>query len=105
MASETLWFTDLYNSVVSGNAVAAVAVSGGRVVGLCDVGRRSGAAESHVGVLGIALRKEYRGQGLGRRLITYCLEKCVGVFEIVTLEVFSNNVRAVKLYTPLGCKQ
>ncbi|MEM3799862.1 MAG: hypothetical protein QXH56_07220 [Thermoprotei archaeon] len=39
-------------------------MSGGRVVGLCDVGRRSGAAESHVGVLGIALRKEYRGQGL-----------------------------------------
>ena len=102
MGSEAKWFADLYAKTLGGDAVAAVAVSGTRVVGLCTVERRVSPAEGHVGVLGVAILKEFRGIGVGRRLLTHSLEKCRGKFELVILEVFSNNTRARKLYESLG---
>ena len=100
---EVKWFADLYSSVLQGNAVAYVAEADERVVGMCEVRRRSSRAEfCHIGSLGLYVNKEYRGKGIGKALLLRTIQACKGKFEILTLEVFSNNLYAKRLYEKLG---
>jgi len=50
-----------------------VALSAGQVVGWCDVVPKPRPIYAHVGVLGMGLLPEFRGQGLGDRLIRQTL--------------------------------
>ncbi len=85
--------------------MAYVAEVDGSVVGTCDVDRRSARTElSHVAVLGIAIRKEFRGRGIGQNLMRKTIEACRGKFEVIVLSVFSNNYPAKTLYEKLGFK-
>ncbi|PSO08587.1 hypothetical protein B9Q04_04800 [Candidatus Marsarchaeota G2 archaeon BE_D] len=105
MSEEAKWFADLYASILDGDCVAYVAVVDGSLVGLCEVCRRSKKSElSHIGVLGVSVKKGYRGMGIGEALIIRTLDGCRGKFEAVTLAVFSNNTSAKRLYEKLGFK-
>ncbi len=102
-SSEVEWFTGLYKSVLDGNAVAVVAEEDGRAVGLCEIERiRPGTELEHSGVLGIAVRKGYRGRGIGEAMIKRAIELSKGKFEILKLEVFSVNTGAINLYKRVG---
>jgi RimJ/RimL family protein N-acetyltransferase len=103
MSEEVDWFATLYRSVLDGNAVSAVADVEGHVVGVCTVRRKGPAHESrHFGGLGVFVGKASRGQGIGRALLKYVLERCRGRFECVELSVFSSNTQARELYQSLG---
>lgn len=103
LESEVTWFSTLFREVLANNAVAVVAEEDGGVVGICDVHRnRPGSEMSHIGVLGMAIRKEYRDKGIGTKLITAVIEECKGKYEIVVLGVFAKNDRAMHLYNKLG---
>jgi ribosomal protein S18 acetylase RimI-like enzyme len=81
-----------------------VAVDGGDVVGWCDiVPGKAANGFGHVGRLGMGVRREWRGQGLGRRLLAACLRLAppVGI-EKVELEVYTDNQPAVRLYESMG---
>lgn len=63
---------------------------------------------SHVGNLGIAVTKKYRGQGLGEILMKKIIEEAKRNFpdlKIVYLGCFSNNTAALNLYKKLGFKE
>lgn len=82
-----------------------VAVDDGRVVGLCDAGPAAPArmaAQSHSCTLGMLLAPDYRGRGLGDRLLRATLAACRGKFERVALNVYSHNERAHRLYLRCG---
>lgn len=80
-----------------------VAVDGDRVVGWCDIRREEPIGMEHVGVLGMGVHAEYRGQSLGRRLLERCLAHAPGAgLERVGLEVFGSNSPAIALYESLG---
>lgn len=101
--AEVTWFTTLYRDILADNVVALVAEEDHRVVGVCDVHRlRPGSEVSHIGVLGIAIRKGYRNRGIGTELISGVIEACRGRFEVIRLSVFVNNDRAKHLYEKLG---
>ncbi|MFG1445802.1 MAG: GNAT family N-acetyltransferase [Thermoplasmatales archaeon] len=100
---EVEWFSGLFRETMEGNALAVVAEEDGKVVGLCDVHRvRPGSELDHSAVLGIAIRKGYRGKGLGELMMKKIIELSKGKFEILKLEVFSVNSRAINLYRRLG---
>ena len=102
---ETRWFSHLYESVQEGGAVACVAEVDGKAVGLCTVlraGPGAGSETAHVGGLGVLVRDDVRGKGVGRALIEETLRRCRGKFELVTLAVFVDNERAKRLYLSLG---
>lgn len=82
------------------------AVDAGRVVGWCDVFSPDNPTQSHRGGLGMGLYSDYRGQGIGAKLVTSVLNhaKQFGL-EKVELSVFTNNTRAVNLYKSLGFKE
>ncbi len=90
------------DNIRAGNP-AFVAVKDGRVVGWCDICRMDRPVYLHVGVLGMGILKEFRGQGLGRRLILAALQRAreVGI-ERVELTVYVSNKRAIRLYESVG---
>ena len=58
----------------------------------------------HVVELGMSVRLDSRGKGVGRRLVEYAIDwaKRNGRIEKITLNVFSGNVSATKLYETAG---
>jgi RimJ/RimL family protein N-acetyltransferase len=105
LADELDWFARLFKAVQEGKDVAFVAEENGRVVGLCEVASLLKDHEvSHRGELGISLKKEFRGRGIGRALLRRTLEACTGKFEIIELWVFSTNAVAKSLYAEFGFK-
>lgn len=94
-------------SLLAGAGVQFVALDeSGRVVGWCDIARDEREGVAHTGQLGMALVKEHRGQGHGRRLMEAALAaaKALGI-ERVELEVFASNAAAVTLYRKLGFRE
>jgi ribosomal protein S18 acetylase RimI-like enzyme len=59
----------------------------------------------HRGYTGIAVRKEFRGHGVGTILMKETLDTCRGKFDIVHLGVFSVNKGAIRLYERLGFRR
>ncbi len=88
---------------VAGNVAQFVALDGERVVGWCDVLPGWADAVRHVGTLGLGLRPEWRGRGLGAQLVAACLSKAArqGITR-VELTVRVDNERAIRLYERLG---
>ena len=104
-SDEVDWFAKLYCRVLSGDAVMAVAEDGGRAVGNCVIhraGPSAGSEAGHVGVLGILVRRDQRGKGVGTALLTHALAAARGRFEVVRLTVFATNERARRLYERFG---
>lgn len=67
-----------------------------------------GRAENHVADFGISIAKNYRGQGLGKQLLTSVIaesKKRLPGLEIISLGVFASNDIARKMYTKFGFKQ
>jgi ribosomal protein S18 acetylase RimI-like enzyme len=92
--------------VVDGALPQVLAVVGDEVVGFCDVIPNTAKGFTHVGRLGMGVRSEWRRQGIGRRMLDACLSlaRKTGV-EKVELEVFSDNVAAMRLYDSFGFSQ
>jgi len=87
----------------STNSTLVVAELAGRVVGLAGLVGRVLEQESHVGSLGISVDRDYRGRGVGTRLLEHLVAWAPshGVTRI-ELEAFSSNPRAIALYEQLG---
>ena len=80
-----------------------VAVENGSVVGWCDVTRKDRHVNTHVGVLGMGIRKAWRGQGVGRALITATIEAASAAgMSRIELHVHDDNATAIALYTRAG---
>jgi ribosomal protein S18 acetylase RimI-like enzyme len=80
-----------------------VVLSEGEVVGWCDIVPKSRPVHAHVGVLGLALLPEFRGQGVGGRLVRQTLDaaRAFGLHR-VELTVREDNKNAIALYRKIG---
>ena len=92
-----------YRNIVNGGHVHLVAVQGTELVGWCDVLPLVGQMRAHSGVLGMAVAAEFRGQGVGRRLIegALALADQQGLAR-VELTVHADNHNAQALYQSVG---
>ena len=80
-----------------------VAVSAGEVVGWCDVTAKTRPVYAHVGVLGMGVLPQFRGRGIGTRLIASALGAARDYgFSRVELTVRQNNENAIELYKKVG---
>jgi ribosomal protein S18 acetylase RimI-like enzyme len=89
--------------VVDGSLPQVLAVVDDEIVGFCDIIPNTAKGFTHVGRLGMGVRSEWRRQGIGHRLLDACLTLArKKMIEKVELEVFSDNVGAVRLYESFG---
>jgi ribosomal protein S18 acetylase RimI-like enzyme len=80
-----------------------VADDRGRVVGWCDIRRETIPVYAHAGHLGMGLLPDYRGRGIGERLLRASLDAARAAgFERIELSVYGRNQRAAALYRKLG---
>ena len=80
-----------------------VAEADGRVVGACDISPRQAVGFTHVGVLGMFVLPEWRGRGIGSRLLAACLTAARRAgLERIELEVYADNEAAIRLYEAHG---
>lgn len=84
-------------------AIRFVAEDNGRVVGWCDITPRQEPGSSHIGHLGMGLLREFRGQGIGHRILDATVREAFGKgLTRIDLEVFSSNHAAIALYQRYG---
>ena len=80
-----------------------VADDAGAIVGWCDIKRESVPTYAHEGMLGMGLLPDYRGRGLGERLLCAALDAArAAAFERVSLSVYASTTRAAALYRKAG---
>ena len=79
--------------------IRLIAVEDNRIVGWCDIETNDREGFSHAGKLGMGILKEYRGQGIGSKLLKETLSAAkAGHLERVELDVYASNTTAIKLY-------
>ncbi len=89
--------------IVDGDLPQVMAIAEETVVGFCDILPNPAMGFTHVARLGMGVRSEWRRQGIGRRLLEACLARAKNAdVEKVELEVFSDNIAAVRLYESFG---
>lgn len=80
-----------------------VVIVNDEVVGWCDIIPEEYQTECHVGVMGCGLLPEFRGRGLGAKLIAKTMKKAEDIgLKRVELTVNADNKNAVGLYQKLG---
>jgi len=84
-------------------AIHVVALAGRDVVGWCDLRPKSAVTQRHSAVLGMGVVAEYRGQGVGARMLAATLElgEARGVRR-AELVVRADNAPAIALYRRFG---
>lgn len=90
-----------------GDAVKLFCTVNDTLAGVCDIHRDTSllTRKRHIGILGIIIGKEFRGQGLGEQLMHATLKeaqkKIVGI-RMVQLDCFAANQPALSLYKKVG---
>jgi RimJ/RimL family protein N-acetyltransferase len=76
-------------------------------MGGCEITKDNFDVSRHVGTLGIGLRKDVRGMGIGKKLVRLCLCESKKKLElkIVKIYVFDTNKSARLFYKRLGFKE
>jgi len=78
-----------------------------RLISASDI-KMKDKTEKHIGIFGIAVLKEFRGDGIGKLLMDLIFaeaRKVLAGLEIVTLEVYAKNMIARRIYEGFGFKQ
>ena len=90
--------------LLAGGGVQRLALNArGDVVGWCDIVRDQREGYTHRGGLGMGLLPDYRGHGLGEKLMRATIDAAVEMgMERIELEVYPSNQRAIRLYERLG---
>lgn len=102
---EADWLGSRLARIEKRQLIGVVAEVDGKVIANSEVEKR-GSFMSHLGYLGIAIRKGYRGIGIGTKLIQTLINesKKMGL-EILVLDVFEVNQPAKALYKKMGFKE
>ena len=93
-------------SNIENNYAQYVALHDKKIVGWADIIPLSHPKMTHVGVLGMGILKDYRGQGVGSQLLKEVTEHAwVSGLKRLELEVFADNITAIHLYKKHGYVQ
>ncbi len=89
---------------LSENSLFLVAEADRTIVGTLTCGGGTLKADQHMTALGIYVAKRWRDQGIGKALMTRCVEwaQASPLVERVELEVYAHNARAIHLYEQFG---
>ena len=105
MPSEEFWRQRLEaHAAPDSGEIHLVAEVGGRVVGNAGLHPAAQLRRRHAASLGLGVVSEAQGRGVGRALMQALCDyaDCWGQVLRIELSVFSDNARAIRLYTAFG---
>jgi len=99
-------FLKLLKASSSHKSIVLVALNEkGNVVGMGELNSNAWPEAPHIADIGYSVVKEYRGKGIGTRIVKELLKRAKGKYEIVTANTFSRNIASKKLLKKLGFKR
>ncbi|RJQ25799.1 N-acetyltransferase [Candidatus Parcubacteria bacterium] len=104
---EKKWLANALSSIRKKEKIMIIVEVNGIIVGSCEVTQDSYDVSRHVGTLGIGLRKDARGFGIGKKLVQLCLcesKKTLGL-KMIRLYVFDTNKTGRRFYKKIGFKE
>ena len=104
---EKKYLESLLEKIEKKEAVKLFAFYQNQLIALADI-KLLDKTSNHVGVFGITVDKQFRGEGIGKKLMNLVIEeakKNLVKLKIITLGVFSNNPIACKIYGKMGFTQ
>jgi len=104
---EKKYLEDYLKKHKEGKAIYLVAFCKKVLIGICDI-HLEDKISSHVGIFGITIKKEFRGEGIGKLLMDLTIkeaQKNLKDLRIISLGVFSNNPLAKSIYERFGFKE
>ncbi len=104
LATETIAFTESFLRNMGSDDHVLVAEFDGKVVGMVGIHLLKSVRQRHTACLGMMVRTEYQGQGIGKKLLENILDLADNWLMLVRIEldVTSDNERAIHLYNSLG---
>lgn len=101
---EVDWMADDLKEIEKDKSVHLILEVGGEAVGSASVTKKNKEAKSHVGSFGIVIKKGFREQGLGSKIMEVLLKEAKERLdlEILILDVFEDNERALNFYRKFG---
>lgn len=93
-----------------GNKVVLYCFTDEKLIGVCDIYRdtQHKKRSMHVGIFGLTVAKEFRGDGIGHELAETTIEeakKIIPGLKLITLQCYSPNTPALNLYKKLGFEE
>ncbi|MBS7616409.1 GNAT family N-acetyltransferase [Candidatus Bathyarchaeota archaeon] len=99
---EIEWLSRVLATQEKGEIFTVAAEVDGHLVANSEIMRRPGYSR-HVGVIGIAIKKGFRGVGIGTEMMKALEEHARKVgLKVLTLSVFASNQTAMNLYRKMG---
>ncbi|MDE1861233.1 MAG: GNAT family N-acetyltransferase [Candidatus Micrarchaeota archaeon] len=100
------WTAYMLKHIGARDMLFYVAEDKGVIIGYCFVMKKDipDSEMSHVGVLAIRVAKDWRGRGVGTKLLGYAIKDSRKKFEIIEIFPFATNERSKRLYRRFGFK-
>lgn len=98
---------NMLDKIKKGLAVQLLIFHNNQLVGITDIKMYEHALK-HEGVFGITIAKEFRGVGLGKKIMELVIDETIKKLpqlKVITLGVFSDNPLAQNLYKSFGFKE
>jgi len=103
---EAEWLAQNLVEIERGKVINTIAEIGGRIIANGDVTRGKYKDTRHHGHMGLTMISEYRGQGIGRRIIeTLVRESRRAGLKTLDVEFLAENETARRAYAKAGFKQ
>jgi len=104
LKSEGKYLKERLKDIKDKKVVHLLAFYGDEEIGSCDL-KMEEKTEKHIGVFGLAVAKNFRGEGIGKMLMGLTEEeakKNIPDLKVETLQVYSTNSIARDLYKKMG---
>ena len=102
---EADWLGKKLASIEKGEEFLLVAEAEGRVIGISGLTKKKG-WWSHVGEVGVMIKKAYRNAGIGTEMLETVLAQAKDMdLKILSLRLFSTNKIACHVYEKLGFRE
>ena len=104
-AQEEQYVTDCLYKLSHRQQVYLLAFAADKLIGSVTITKQA-LRQPHVGIFGITIAKEFRGDGIGKQLAQSAINLAREIdIKIITLDVFATNLPALNLYASLGFQQ
>lgn len=104
LKSETRYLKLKLKAIRNKKSVQLLAFFNNKLVGESEI-HMMDKTEKHIGIFGITVKKDFRGEGLGKLLMGLVLKEAkekIPEIKIATLDVYSTNDIARSLYKKMG---
>nr|MDO8099197.1 GNAT family protein [Candidatus Njordarchaeota archaeon] len=103
---EVDWLARALSELEKGEKIYVAAEVDGKLVGNSHVSKPSARRQSHLGVLGIAIRDGYRDIGIGTEMMRILIDQSRKMgLKILILDMFADNGRARHVYEKVGFRE